>query len=331
MKEKQIQNNLLDIVFEKIISEIDSVKDIGLLTGKAGVLLFLYKYAQIMKSEPAEDSADTIIDNLWETLPQRVLSNFFYTGHSGIVWALSVLGKEKILDIDDAVNAYIEPIDFYMLREQKTQVPVLIDPESGLFTSGIYLLSRCELPSLGLTENCDWREQAIYLIEDCERILYRKTSYNNLFLPAFTFPLLNSVLYFLVKVHQQRIYPYKTHILIPYTYQLIREVIADAAIQDVMTAYCLLSEIREEFSFPLIDRMANHLSQTENPAILADSGLYALLYNNKSIFHEVYSCMHQHNPGYVTQLSGKLMKDGDIPVKTLLGIGYGLLAIAEEE
>lgn len=334
-KKNESGNKMLDIVFQRIISNLDIENNIG-LDGKTGMVLFLYNYSRLMNSQKAQDAADSIIDEVWESLNQiNHLSKFFFTGHSGIAWAMSILGKTQFLDIGKTVKTYLESVDYYIFREQKSMTPALVDVESGLFTSGIYFLSRCELPSLALAGNCNLRENAIYLVEDSERILYRKTSYNNLFLPKQTLSLLNSLLYFLINVHKQKIYPHKTNMLIKYVYEQIQLSIKHSNVSDIMVSQVLLSTINVEIPFcdmAMIDEHKYRLWEKENNLleILAESGLNTLIYNNKSIFEEVYLITVKDRPKHINYLYHELEKNTEISLKTLLKIAHGLLAISDK-
>lgn len=326
---------LLELICKRLLSETSELKDNGLSEGRMGVILFLYNYAKLINLENIREIADDLIDNAWESIHQNNHSNYFYTGHSGIAWVLSELGRKGYLDMDDIVNSYVESIDFYILREQKTQIPVLIDMESGLFISGIYLLSRSGFSELNLIENYSWRENAIYLIEDCERILYKGTNCNNIFLPKLSLNLLNSILYYLINVHNRKIYPYKTRILIKYIYSLLIEILEQSNIQDIITSKCLLSIINEDIPFhdmSMIDwYIYQSWEQDENIwSILAESGLYTLLYNNKSIFEKVYSMALENNSGCINLLYNRLVEQEKISIKTALWIAHGLVAISEK-
>lgn len=337
MEENQIllSRKILSLIYDKINSSTDLIKGNGILEGKIGMVLFLYNYARLMHSKKVQKDADFLLDEIWESVHRSSLTNSFYSGHLGVAWALSELGKHSFLDIDDTINSYFELIDFYVLRDQKTKIPILIDIESGLFVSGIYLLSRCTLSDLGLDINYYWRENAIYLIEDSERILYRRTGCNNVFLPELTLSLLNSILYFLIKVHKQKIYPYKTNVLIKYLYEQIKQLINQSNIQDIIVSQCLLLTISDEISYGDADLIDEHIYQSKIQGesmldMLAALGLYTLLYDDKSIFEKVYSII-QNDIEYLKLVYHKLTSHKQISGRTLFGLGYIFLNIINEK
>ncbi len=324
---------LLDMIYEQIISSSDLAIDKGLLEGKMGIILFLYKYSQIRKSTKAKEEADILVDELWTSLNLYDAPFSFFAGHPGIAWGLFELVRKGFLEIDNELNSYLESVDFSLFKEQKTKTPVIVDIESGLFTTGIYYLSR----SLNMAGNYYWQENAIYLIEDCERILYKKTSYNNIFLPNVSLGLLNSILYFLIKIHKQKIYPSKTCSLIKHTHCQIMKLIKSANIQDIIVSRCLLLElinsfdICDIFDFELIKdcMQVNSAKPEEFQGILSELGLYSLLYDCISIFEVGCSVCLNSQQDFKILIADHLDKKG-LSIKVLLGIGLGLLTISEE-
>ncbi|WP_303207720.1 lanthionine synthetase LanC family protein [Bacteroides oleiciplenus] len=324
---------LLDMIYERIISNPDSVNGKGLLEGKMGIILFLYKYSQVRESAKAKEEADIIVDELWTSLNLFDAPFSFFTGHPGIAWGLFELVQKGFLEIDNELNSYLESVDFSLFKEQKTKTPVIIDIESSMFTTGIYYLSR----SLNVAGNYYWQENAIYLIEDCERILHKTTSYNNTFLPDLSPRLLNSILYFLIKVHRQKIYPSKTHLLIKHAHCQIVELIKLANIQDIIVSRYLLSELIKSFDiYDNIDlKVIKNSMQVisakpeEIPEILSELGFYSLLYDNISIFEAGYN-VYQDSQQFFNILITNHLNREELSLKVLLGIGFGLLTISEE-
>lgn len=327
-----LEKKLLDRIYRNITSRLNQIDNNGLSEGKIGIVLFLYYYAQIIDSDKIREEADTLLDDVWESINSEEQSYLFFSGHSGIVWSLFWLGRKGFLDIDDTLDPYTKRLDFYIFREQKTQTPVLIDMESGLFSSGLYLLSRCKQIHINLLEDCNWQETAIYLIEDCERILYKKTSCNNAFLPELTLSILNSILYFLIEVHKQRIYPHKTATLIEYSKLQIEQLTKESCIQDIITSKILLSLIDDiEYSSMDLD-LAKKIEEADQCIlnILAEAGLNSLLYDNKLIFEETLLFTLKHKTTDINNLCSRIYA-ANLSVKTLLGVGYGLLMMLEKK
>lgn len=328
-----IKMNALDMIYERIISNLNLVNNKGLLDGKMGVILFLYKYSRIRECAKAKEEADIIVDELWTSLNLYEAPFSFFAGHPGIAWGLFDLVQKGFLEIDNELNSYLESVDFSQVKEQKAKSAVIIDIESGLFTTGVYYLSR----NLNVAENYYWRENAIYLIEDCERILLKKTSYNNIFLPNLSLGLLNSILYFLIETYKQKIYPLKNQYLIKNICCQIVEIIESANIQDIIVSRCLLLNIIANTEFcNIIDvefiedciRLIPIRSE-DFLDILSELGLYALLYDNKSIF-EAGCYFFQYNQKDFNILIIDHLNQKDLSIKVLLGMGFGLLAKFEE-
>lgn len=333
-----LEKKLLDLIYRNITSRLNQIDNNGLSEGKIGIVLFLYYYAQIIDSDKIREEADTILDDVWVSINSIERSYLFFSGHSGIVWSLFWLGRKGFLDIDDTLDPYTGKVDFYLFREQKSIIPVLIDPESNLFIHGFYITSRCNQPKINLFKDCYWQETAIYLIEDCDRILHRKTSSNNAFLPELTLSLLNSILYFLIEVHKLRLYPHKTSSLIEYSCSLIKELMTVSSIQDLVTTEKMLSIIdnnstliKEIHSYMLTEDMSPSMCTIDDTSIiLSESGLNSLLYNNKMIFRDVYSSISRSNSTYLNKIYNRIENE-ELSIKTLLGIGYGLLTMLEKK
>lgn len=319
-----MKKELLDLIYEKIRSGMSPGCHDGLLGGKMGVALFLYAYSWLKKSTEVQKEADRTLEDLWNSIHGNDISNGFLTGRPGIAWGLLDLGRKGFLELSDGLKPYMAHTDFYVYKEQKTESPVLIDPESGLFAAGIYHVAH-DSDSLG---RFYWREEAIYLIEDCERLLCKSTSYQNLFLPEMTLKLLNSMLFFLIEMHRQVVYPCKTTGLIEEAFLQIRTLAGSAPMQEVIVAKCLLDTM-DGFAGSLY-----HNQTIERPediiACLSEAGFYALLYHQKTIIEECFSYCAGHDPQVLNTVYEKL-KEERIPMKTLLGTGYGLLMMLEDE
>jgi Lanthionine synthetase C-like protein. len=90
------KHSLSDFIYEKISSNIHLMEeDNGLLEGKMGMVLFLYRYARVRNAEKAREKADALIDEIWESVHLNELPFFFYKGHSGITRAFCWLEEKK--------------------------------------------------------------------------------------------------------------------------------------------------------------------------------------------------------------------------------------------
>jgi len=241
-------------------------------------------------------------------------------------------GRKKIPETDEDLKVYMRSVDFYIFKEQKTKTPVLIDPESGLFISGIYLLSRCNLSDPDI-QSCYWRENAIYLVEDCEKIVYKKTNGNNIFLPKLNLKLLNSILYFIIEVHKKKVYPYCTTKLIEFLCLRIPELIKESEIHDIITSAYLLSLIEEDTAFRefidinlIKDSISKSADRIENIwNFLSEAAWNGFLYENKYIFEKTYLNILQYKPECVHLLYDNRTENKDISIKELIWTGFGLL------
>lgn len=320
---------ILKLVYEQIVSSADSTDSNGLLDGRMGMSMFLYDYSRKMNSDAAQHVADNLVEKAWEYVHLTNLTYSFYHGRAGVAWALSELGRKGFLEIDDELNSYIIPTDAYVLKHQRAMIPVIIDIESELFITGIYMVSRCAIPGLDFCINYHWREYIIYYVDYAEGILYRKTGSNNVFLPQMTLHLLNSILYYLAKIHPNKIYPHKTYPLIKFIHKQISGLLSQSKIQDLITTRCLLDMINDDIPFEDMDRLDEQIAKSHVESehlldALAEAGLYSILYDNSSIFEETWLATVRQYPNLYDII---FVKNDRLPIKTYLGIGHGLLAI----
>ena len=332
MRNKKVILRVLDVIYEKIISDMDSLKDnYGLLDGKVGVALFLLNYAQAKESEEIEGKAGAIVEDVWTYVNTNEMPYFFNTGHTGIAWSLLWLGKQNALEMGNDILRYLRKVDHELFIMQRNKIPVSIDLESGLFTNGIYLIPRCEFPDMQPSEKYSLQEKTIYMVDECERLLYGKTSCDNLYLPELTLNAFNSIFHFLINVHKQKIYPYKTTKLLEFSCPKSIELMERADIQDIITLKYLFSMINEDtVSFvnlcnAALNNCTIHIDKTLD--ILSKAGFNSLIYDNTLIFKETYSCVCRDNPDILDKISDS---DG-LAMKDLLWTGYGLMTILNEK
>ena len=113
---------------ELILKHLDKVKSLGLFYGKMGIAIFYYQLSRQLGDVKYEDTADTLIDEIFASLKKVTLQPDFESGLSGIGWGIEFLVQngfldastdEVLSDIDDKIFQHIVqaeklPINFNM-------------------------------------------------------------------------------------------------------------------------------------------------------------------------------------------------------------------------
>lgn len=82
-----------------LILSVSSLKDLGLLKGKMGAVLFLFHYARYTLNEVYEDIAGDLLDEIWEEINENTPADF-ESGMSGIGWGIEYLIQNKFVEAD---------------------------------------------------------------------------------------------------------------------------------------------------------------------------------------------------------------------------------------
>lgn len=124
-------------------------KDYGALLHSGGYSLFFYHYGKIFEDEKSLDAAATIIENVFTGQMQysekKSSSLSFCAGISGSGWIATYLGREGLIDCEDALtplDALAE--DFFGYMMQRGNNDFLHGASGALY----YLLSRPQSPAM---------------------------------------------------------------------------------------------------------------------------------------------------------------------------------------
>lgn len=309
--------------------------DFGLMNGQAGIAMFLYFYSKIMQDKKAEKTADKIIDTLW-TYQLYEMSPNFYSGTTGIVWAINHLADYEFLDLNE--EQFIRTT-IYKVIQQKFETPTQIDLNSSLFSNGLFLLK--QIKNEESTSEYSVKENLIYQVDECERILLG-TAYIQICNPPLSLTLLNSIFYFLIEVHKQKLYPCKTQKLLQLFPSFTDKIYSSDSFSEVITFQRLLFSLKDinfsmmsKFDMEALNTYIAKLIPKGKIAIVSElskAGIYSLLYDNHQLFNDCFLRLIQHDSSLWQQISQVLeeIKHKGIAINNLFGLGYGLLFFENE-
>lgn len=155
------------------------VNNNGLLIGKMGIILFLYRYSQFINNKYYSDFAGNMLDEVLKG--SRTVSNDFESGLTGIGWTVNYLLKKEILEGN--ANNVLRDVD------KKVFNRIICDPETSVFGHAIYLLER-------LKDN----KNDVYFEKQIENILDICRGGLQKYKGKISLYHINSILYFLIEV-----------------------------------------------------------------------------------------------------------------------------------
>lgn len=171
-----------------------------------GIILLLYYSSRVTGYKSYRDLADNLIDTLLEDINSN--TNFsFSNGLAGIVFAINQLIKDKFIDADPD-DIFINVDKKIYLEFERRNINDFAE-EFPLFSYGLYLLERSSYGNLN-SKMGEPTEQAIDLaLNICEEV------YNSNFCFNFrTIAYTNSVLYFLIKLNENKKYSKRENLII---------------------------------------------------------------------------------------------------------------------
>lgn len=155
------------------------VNNPGLLAGKMGIILYLYRYSKFAGNEFYSEFAGDMLDTVLRE--SATVSTDFENGLTGIGWAVNYLLKRKIIDGD--VNDVLRDVDTRVFGR------IECNPENSVLGHSIYLLERLR----DNKDNVDFEKRIQHVLHICRRGL---SDYKG----RFSLYHLNSLLYFLIEV-----------------------------------------------------------------------------------------------------------------------------------
>lgn len=179
---KEFKDSLLQSIANTLSVYAYHIKDAGIATGKARIMLFLYAYARYSKQEYYEDFAGEILDGLLKNA--RKLPLDFNNGLSGVGWAVNWLLKNNYVDGNpDKVLASVDKDLFLRMSYEKSVLNL---------SMGIYWAERFSQNSLDENKKKYLHAVLSYLCEGIEK--------GKSFL---TLSDINPILYFWIRMRKQ--------------------------------------------------------------------------------------------------------------------------------
>lgn len=116
----------------------NEAKELGLLRGKMGIVLFLHHYAQYSQNIDYRIYAEQLLDELFDEITLELPVNFS-TGYCGIGWGIGYLIQMGFIDAD--ADEVLEDIDLQIMERDPLRINDL-SIETGLAGIILYVLSR---------------------------------------------------------------------------------------------------------------------------------------------------------------------------------------------
>lgn len=137
-------NNNLIAITNTILSNFRSINNIGLISGKMGVTIYLYEFSRMAKIKYIECVADNLIDEIYSSVNSTTPSNI-YNGIAGVGIGLAYLIREHFL-CGTTDEVFCE-IDIRMFDKYKQVILNDLVQDVPLFSTGLYCLCRVDIES----------------------------------------------------------------------------------------------------------------------------------------------------------------------------------------
>lgn len=194
---------LKNIVDTVIKAEINNY---GLFDGKAGLAIFLYKYAQLYKDNNVRELADVFLNDICNDIG-NIEAIDFANGLTGIGWMLEYLSQNNLVAIN--TNPLLNNWDHSLFLIPSQRLGVL-DLNSQLFGNGLYYLKRLNDNSGPNDPNHLFNRQiALFLLDECEKLLVNKQFLNDK-IATISLKKISSIIFFLIEVSERRYNPAKS-------------------------------------------------------------------------------------------------------------------------
>lgn len=136
--EKQ-RTEVLRSIAQHLILHTSVLKNIGLLNGKMGIVLFFFHYGKYIEKDLYTDFAGELIDEIYDSV--YVDSPlYFKNGLTGIAWGIEYLIRNKFVDADP--DEILEDLDKKILEWDVRRVDN-VSLELGLTGLAHYVIIHC--------------------------------------------------------------------------------------------------------------------------------------------------------------------------------------------
>lgn len=141
---KEIVSQKIELIVNEIllrINECTKDKQLGILNGNFGILLFLFYYVRYSKKQSIITLVEKYAEELLMVLPKGVQHYTFCSGLSGILYLFNFLRNHQFIDID--IGPYKAEFELYIMNEMKKDFAIgNYDFMHGALGGGIYFLGQ---------------------------------------------------------------------------------------------------------------------------------------------------------------------------------------------
>ena len=164
-----------------LIMNLNTVRGIGLISGKMGVTVLLYHCGSILKKEVYTQMGDECLDEIFSSL-KGLTDKSFQGGLSGIGFGINYLEQNGLVEIDD--EEFYDEFEGVLFDDNKEYLEHESLNPASVFSTGIYLSSRNKINLKYLRENLDFVEHFFEKEGDVLHAAY-----------------INSIFHFLLKIY----------------------------------------------------------------------------------------------------------------------------------
>jgi lantibiotic modifying enzyme len=131
----------IDVIVEQVIEKKNEVNDVGLLSGKAGIVLLFTYLSKVFPEKHLLNNVYDYLDEISNILADEALPYNLSSGVAGIAFVFQHLRNMGVLDVKDDLNLQ-ELDEFISLGADHDFKSGNWDPLHGMTGSGIYFLER---------------------------------------------------------------------------------------------------------------------------------------------------------------------------------------------
>lgn len=264
----------LNQISDFLISNSSRVDNLGLISGKFGIAIFLYNYSRIKKLEIYSNYADKLIDKVYKKID--TCSQFgFEKGIIGIAWGIEYLIRHQF--VDGNADEILEQVDTIVYKYKS----------GSIFDIGLYTLARIQNKVANETTLIKEKQRIISLTQECELIL---TNNHHKGITYLSLDMLNFIVFFLYTVKDfrfaQDIFE-KTLKYLFYNVEIALNSTTDSA--DIITLTMLINKLRPYLDnrdvckiIAYLNEYCRYFKEQNNAPIDLDSfkklGIYQLIY-----------------------------------------------------
>lgn len=183
----------------------------GLLDGKMGIILFLYRYSQYVNCKYYSEFADDLLDKVLASVTH--ISPDFENGLTGIGWTVNYLIKNGYIDGD--------PNDVLFDVDKRVFSSLRCTPDTSIFGQGLYLLERLK----DKQSNTKFEKHVTNCLDFCISGIKGYKGQTSLYH-------LNSILYFLIMVEERKGYEPKVNSLKNLLPDILKRIFNDRIFDD---------------------------------------------------------------------------------------------------